>query len=83
MPDLGLIKQGEQGARHRRGRFPRGSSDNRARRRGYRDHVCRAGRLLVAGESEAQIAKAIGLALAMIRKFARNLLQARYGCPVH
>jgi hypothetical protein len=43
MPDLDLIKQGEQGVRDRHGRFARGGSGNPARRpRGGRDHVNRA-----------------------------------------
>jgi len=33
MPDLDLIKQGEQGLRDRRGRFPRGRSIPREIRR--------------------------------------------------
>ena len=40
MPDLDLIKQGEQGVRDRRGRFARGQSGNPA------------GRPLLAGEGE-------------------------------
>src|SRR5437667_11530545 len=45
MPDLDLIKQAEQGARDRRGRFVRGRSGNPASRpRGCRDHVNRAAR---------------------------------------
>jgi prevent-host-death family protein len=49
MPDLDLIKQGEQGVRDRRGRFARGLSGNPADRpRGCRDHVNRAARLLLA-----------------------------------
>jgi hypothetical protein len=44
MPDLDQIKQGEQGARDRRGRFPKGRSGNPAARpRGCRDYVDRAG----------------------------------------
>jgi len=49
MPDLDLIKQGEQGVRDRRGRFARGRSGNPAGRpRGCRDHVNRAASLLLA-----------------------------------
>ena len=65
MPDLDQIKQGEQGARDRRGRFSKGRSGNPAGRpRGCRDHVNRAARLLLAGEGEALTRKAIELALA-------------------
>ena len=65
MPDLDLIKQGEQGVRDRRGRFARGRSGNPAGRpRGCRDHVNRAARLLLAGEGEALTRKAVELALA-------------------
>src|SRR6202011_2044864 len=65
MPDLDLIKQEEQGMRDRRGRFARGRSGNPAGRpRGCRDHVNRAARLLLAGESEALTRKAVELALA-------------------
>ena len=65
MPDLDLIKQGEQGARDRRGRFAGGRSGNPAgRSRGCRDHVNRAARLLLAGEGEALTRKAVELALA-------------------
>jgi hypothetical protein len=54
MPDLDLIKQGEQGVRDRRGRFARGRSGNPAGRpRGCRGHINRAARLLLAGEGEA------------------------------
>jgi len=64
MPDLVLIKQGEQGMRDRRGRFARGRAGNPAGRpRGCRDHVNRAGRLLLAGEGEALTRKAVELAL--------------------
>ena len=56
MPDLDLIKQAEQGARDRRGRFAKGRSGNPAGRpRGCRDHVNRAARLLLAGEGEAAL----------------------------
>jgi hypothetical protein len=65
MPDLDLIKQEEQGARDRRGRFARGRSGNSAGRpRGCRDHVNRAARLLLAGEGEALTRKAVEVALA-------------------
>ena len=54
MPDLDLIKQGEQGVRDRRGRFAKGRSGNPAGRpRGCRDHVNRAALLLLAREGEA------------------------------
>ncbi len=44
MPDLDQIKQGEQGARDRRGGFPKGRSGNPAGRpRGGRDHIKSAG----------------------------------------
>jgi Family of unknown function (DUF5681) len=53
MPDLDQIKQGEQEARDRHGRFAKGRSGNPAGRpRGCRDHVNRAARLLLAGEGE-------------------------------
>ena len=65
MPDLDLIKQEEQGARDRGGRFSKGRSGNPAGRpRGCRDHVNRAARLLLAGEGEALTRKAVELALA-------------------
>jgi hypothetical protein len=65
MPDLDLIKQDEQEARDRRGRFVKGRSGNPAGRpRGCRDHVNRAARLLLAGEGEALTRKAIEPALA-------------------
>ena len=64
MPDLDQIKQGEQGVRDRRGRFARGRSGNPAGRpHGCRDHVNRAARLLLAGESDALTRKAVKLAL--------------------
>jgi len=50
MPDLDQIKQGEQGARDRRGRFARGSVGQSGGPRGCRDRVNRAARLLLAGE---------------------------------
>jgi hypothetical protein len=60
MHDLDLIKQEEQGVRDRRGRFTRGRSGNPAGRpRGCRDHINRAARLLLAGEGEALIRKAV------------------------
>jgi Family of unknown function (DUF5681) len=65
MPDLDQIKQGEQETRDRAGRFAKGRSGNPAGRpRGCRDHVNRAARLLLAGESEAPTRKAVELALA-------------------
>jgi hypothetical protein len=65
MPDLGQIKQGEQGVRDRGGRFVRGRSGNPAGRpRGCLGHVNRAARLLLAGEGEALTRKAVELALA-------------------
>src|SRR6266849_3512876 len=65
MPDLDQMKQGEQGARDRRGRFARGRSGNPAGRpRGCRDHVNHAARLLLAGEGEALTRKAVAAALA-------------------
>ena len=55
MPDLDLIKQGEQGVRDRRGRFARGRSGNPAGRpRDCRDHVNRVARLFLAGEGESR-----------------------------
>jgi len=69
MPDLDLIKQGEQGVRDRRGRFVRVRSCNPAGRpRGCRDHVNRAARLLLAGEGEALTRKAVELELAGDRR---------------
>jgi hypothetical protein len=57
MPDLDQIKQGEQGAQDRRGRFVKGRSGNPAGRpRGCCDHANRAARLLLA-EGEALTAK--------------------------
>jgi hypothetical protein len=65
MPDLDLIKQGEQGVRDRRGQFAGGRSGNPAGRlRGCRDRVNRATRLLLAGEGEALTRKAVELAFA-------------------
>ena len=53
MPDLDLIKQGEQGVRDRRGRFARGRSGNPAGRpRSCRDRISRAARSLLAGERQ-------------------------------
>jgi hypothetical protein len=62
MPDLDLIKQEEQGARDRRGRFARGRQSRGPR--GCRDHVDRAARLLLAGEGQALTRKAVEPALA-------------------
>jgi hypothetical protein len=65
LPDLDLIKQKEQGMRDGRGRFARGYSGNPAGRpRGCRDRANRAARLLLEGEGEALIRKAVELALA-------------------
>ena len=65
MPDLDQIKQGEQVARDRSGRFAKGRSGNPAGRpRGCRDHATRAAQLLLAGEGEALTRKAVELALA-------------------
>ena len=51
MPDLDLIKQGEQEVRDRREWFTRGGSGNLVGLpRGCRAHVNRAARLLLAGE---------------------------------
>lgn len=64
MPDLDLIREGEQGVRDERGRFIRGRSGNPAGRpRGCRDHANRAAQALLAGEGEALIRKAVELAL--------------------
>jgi hypothetical protein len=53
MPDLDLIKQGEQGVRDRRGRFARGRSGNPAGRpRSCRDRISRAARVPLAGERQ-------------------------------
>ena len=72
MPDLDQIKQGEQEARDRRGRFPKGRSGNPAGRpRGCRDHVNRAARLLLAGEGEALTRKAVELSVATARLAAK------------
>jgi hypothetical protein len=51
MPDLDLIKQGEQGVRNRRGRLARGRSGNPAGRP-RSDRISRAARLLLAGERQ-------------------------------
>jgi hypothetical protein len=65
MPDLDLIKQGEQGVGDRRGRFARGRSGNPAGRpRGCRDRLNRAVRWPLAGEAGALTRKAVELALA-------------------
>ena len=65
MPDLDQIKQAEQGARDRRGRFPEHESGNPAGRpRGCRDHVNRAARLLLAGEGESLTREAVEPAIA-------------------
>ena len=62
MPDLDQIKQAEQGARNRLGRFPKGGSGNPAGRpRGCRDHVNCAARLLLTGEGEGPNRKAVEL----------------------
>jgi len=72
MPDLDQIKQGEQEARDRRGRFPKGRSGNPAGRpRGCRDHVNRAARLSFAGEGEALTRKAVELSVATARLAAK------------
>ena len=56
MPDLDLIKQGEQGVRDRRGWFTRGRSGHLVGRpRSGRDHVNRAAGLLLAGEGTAPL----------------------------
>ena len=65
MPDLDLIKQGEQGVRDRRGRFRQGRFGNPAGRpRSCRDRVNRAARLLLAGEGQRLTRNAVELALA-------------------
>jgi hypothetical protein len=69
MPDLDLIKQGEQGARDRRGRFARAD-------RGW---------FLLAGEGEALTRKAVKLALAGDPAALRLCLppRARRRSPAH
>ena len=80
MPDLDQIKQGQQGKRDRRGRFAKGRSGNPAGRpRGGRDHVNRAARLLLAGESEALTRKAVELVLAGDRSALRMWLERIVG----
>jgi hypothetical protein len=65
MPDLDEIKQGEQGARDRRGRFAEGQSGNPAGRpRGSSNRATRAGELLLDGEATALTREAVGLVLA-------------------
>ena len=65
MPDLDLIKQGEQGVRDRLGRFARGRSGNPAGRpRGCRDHSTAPPGFCSHGEGEALTRKAVELALA-------------------
>jgi hypothetical protein len=60
MPDLDLIKQEEQGVRDRaRAARPGWSGNPAGRPVGCRDHVNRAARLLLAGEGEALIRKAV------------------------
>ena len=64
MPDLNQIKQGEQGARDRRGRFAKGrSGDHSGRRIGSRNKATLAAAALLAGESEALTRRAVELAL--------------------
>ena len=80
MPDLDLIKQGEQGVRGGRGRFLRGRSGNPAGRpKGCRDHVNRAARLLLAGEGEALTRKAVELALSGDQQALRLCLERILG----
>ena len=63
VPDLDEIKQGEQGARDRRGRFAKGRSGNPARRpRGTSNRATRAAELLLDGEATALTRKAVELA---------------------
>jgi hypothetical protein len=74
MPDLDLIKQGEQAVRDRRGRFAGGRSGNPAGRpHGCRDHVDRATRSLLAGEGAAPTRKSVELALAGDPRASRPL----------
>jgi hypothetical protein len=64
MPDLNQIKQGEQGARDRHGRFAKGrSGDHSGRRIGSRNKATLAAAALLAGESEALTRRAVELAL--------------------
>jgi hypothetical protein len=63
MPDLDQIKQGEQGARDRRGRFAKGrSGDHSGRRIGSRNKAMLADAALLASESEA-LTREVELAL--------------------
>ena len=65
MPDLDQIKQGEQGARDRRGRFAKRQSGNpTGRPRGSTNRATRAAELLLDGEAAALTRKAVELALA-------------------
>ena len=50
MPDLDLIKQGQQGVRDRRAIRPGRPGNTAGRLRGCRDHINRAARLLLAEE---------------------------------
>jgi hypothetical protein len=64
MPDLDEIKQGEQGARDRRGRFAEGQSGNRAGRpRGSSNRATRAAEMSLDGEATALTRKAVELRL--------------------
>ncbi len=65
MPDLNLIKQAEQGARDRRGRFEKGRSRHPARCRiGSRNNATLPAGAFRAGESEALTRRAVEFALA-------------------
>ena len=65
MPDLDQIKQGEQGARDRHGRFAKRQSGNPGGRpRGSTNRATRAAELLLDGEAAALTRKAVELALA-------------------
>jgi hypothetical protein len=71
VPDLDLIKQGEQGMRDRRGRFAGGRSGNPAGRpRGCRDYVNRAAGL--------QFARA--LAIPTVQQFISSQPQRASDC---
>jgi hypothetical protein len=64
MPDLDEIKQGEQGARDRRGRFAKRRSGNPAGRpRGSSNRATRAAEMSLDGEATALTRKAVELRL--------------------
>ncbi|HEV8679232.1 MAG TPA: DUF5681 domain-containing protein [Stellaceae bacterium] len=85
MPDVGLIGTGETGERDGRGRFAKGCSGNPAGRpRGIPNPAARAA-LLLEGEAEALVRKAVDLALAgdaaALRLCLDRVLGPRRGRP--